>query len=74
MLKDDAKVKNAEARKREFEEREAERKKRKEEKKERKRVREEEPMTSAYPVVKDRVALKAVELLLLAHKTWRILS
>ena len=42
LLKDDAKVKNAEARKREFEEREADRKKKKEEKKEWKRVREEE--------------------------------
>ena len=42
LLKDDAKVKNAEARKKEFKEREAERKRRKEEKKEKKRAREEE--------------------------------
>ena len=42
LLREDAKVKNAEARRKEFEEREADRKRRKEEKKEKKRVREEE--------------------------------
>ena len=41
-MKEDAKVENAEARKKEFEEREADRKKRKEEKREKKRLREEE--------------------------------
>ena len=43
-LAEDAKVKNAEARKREFEEREADKKRKKEEKNNKKREREEEKM------------------------------
>jgi hypothetical protein len=44
LLKDDAKVKNAEARKKEFEEREQDKRRKKEEKKNKKREREEEKM------------------------------